>query len=301
MKILLTGSQGQVGQAIVEKAQEFNIHLIACDRKMLDITDMANIQDIIKTYSPDYIINSAAYTAVDKAESEPEKAFAVNSLGAENLAKISAQYNVPLIHLSTDYIFDGEKASPYIESDKANPIGIYAKSKWAGEEAVRKYCKNHIILRISWVFGEYGNNFVKTMLRLMKERETLQIVSDQTGCPTYTGDIADVILKMITTPDLAQSYGTYHYTNIPSTNWFEFAKAIYTEASKFDILQTKLIKPINTADYPTPAKRPKNSVLNTALFQKVFKISLQSWQKGLEKTLKKISTVYSPAKDNQTD
>jgi len=297
IRILLTGGQGQAGQAIVEKAQELNINLIPCDRKKLDITDIVNIQGIIKTYKPAYIINTAAYTAVDKAESEPEKAFAVNSSGAENLAKISAQYHIPLIHLSTDYIFDGEKTLPYLESDTANPIGIYAKSKWAGEEAVRKYCENHIILRISWVFGEYGHNFVKTMLKLMKEREELAIVSDQTGCPTYTGDIAEVILKIITTSDLAHLYGTYHYANNPSTTWLEFAQAIYSEASKFDILKTKLIRPIKTTDYPTPAKRPKNSVLNTDLFQKVFKICLQPWQNGLGKTLTK---VYSPVKDNQT-
>lgn len=297
MKILLTGSQGQVGQAIIEKAKGLNIHLISCDRKILDITDIANIQNIVEAYNPTAIINTAAYTAVDKAESEPEKAFAVNSLGAENLAKISAEYNIFLLHLSTDYIFDGEKTLPYSESDPANPIGIYAKSKWAGEEAVRKYCKKYIILRISWVFGEYGNNFVKTMLRLMKERESLQIVSDQTGCPTYTGDIAEVILKIITKSNLANLYGTYHYTNTPSTNWFEFAQAIYTEGLKFETLKTKKINPIKTTDYPTPAKRPKNSVLNTDLFQKTFKLSLQPWQNGLEKTLAK---VYSPVKDNQT-
>ncbi len=295
MKILLTGSQGQVGQAIIEKARALNINLIACDRKILDITDMANIKDIINTGKPDYIINTAAYTAVDKAESESEKTFAVNSLGPENLAKIATQYHIPLLHLSTDYIFDGEKDLSYLESDKVNPIGVYAKSKWAGEEAIRQFCKNYIILRISWVFGEYGNNFVKTMLRLMKEREELNIVSDQTGCPTYTGDIAEVILTIITTPHLANLYGTYHYSNHPATNWFEFAKAIYTQALKFDILKTKFIRPIKTTDYPTPAKRPKNSVLNTELFQKTFKLSLQPWEKGLEKT---VLRVYLPAKDN---
>ena len=285
MKILLTGGQGQVGQAVIDKSKELNINLIPCDRKILDITDIANIEKIIKTYKPSYIINTAAYTNVDKAESEPEKAFAVNSLGAENLAKISAQYHIPLIHLSTDYIFDGEKTSDYIESDAANPIGIYAKSKWAGEEAVRKYCNNYIILRISWVFGEYGNNFVKTMIKLMKEREKLDIVSDQTGCPTYTGDIAEVILKIILNSNIENHYGTYHYTNTPSTSWFEFAKVIYTQASKYTDLQTKIIKPIKTTDYPTPARRPQNSVLNSELFQKIFKISLQPWQKGLEKTI----------------
>jgi dTDP-4-dehydrorhamnose reductase len=290
MKILLTGSQGQLGQSIIECARQFqsDITLISCDRTRLDITDIAAVKKLVEASKPDAMINTAAYTAVDKAESEFDKAFAVNALGPENLAKIANDFNIPMIHFSTDYIFDGEKKSAYIESDIANPIGIYGRSKWAGEEAVRKYCEKYILLRVSWVFGEYGNNFVKSILRVMKERESLNIVSDQSGCPTYAGDIAEVALKLIQTATSKQ-WGTYHYTGSPSMTRFDFVKAIYTEALKYTPLQTQVINPIKTLDYPTPAKRPQNSVLDCHLFEKVFNITLQPWQYGLKKTLEKIS------------
>ena len=286
MKILLTGSQGQLGQSIIECAKQFDVELISCDRKTLDITDMSAVQKIVGASKPEAIINAAAYTAVDKAESESDKAFAVNSLGPENLAKIANDLNIPMIHFSTDYVFDGEKSSAYVESDVTNPLGVYAQSKLAGEDAVRKYCEKYIILRVSWVFGEYGNNFVKSILRLMKEHEVLNIVSDQSGCPTYAGDIAKTALEIIQT---SKQWGTYHYTGSPGVTRLNFVKAIYAEALKYSQLQTKVINPIKTIDYPTPAKRPLNSVLDCHLFEKTFNITLQPWQNGLKKTLEKIS------------
>jgi dTDP-4-dehydrorhamnose reductase len=278
--ILLTGCNGQVGQSIVKAAKDFSVELIPCDHQALDITHISSIENSVNKYHPDWIINTAAYTAVDKAESESEreKVFKVNSLGPENLAKICAEKNISLIHLSTDYIFDGNKTSAYIENDSANPQSIYGQSKWQGEEAVRKYCEKYLILRVSWVFSEYGNNFVKTILKLLKERDELRIVSDQIGCPTYAGDIAKVILKIISHPH----WGTYHYCGMPETTWFDFAKKIYENS----FLKEKIIKPITTAEYPTPAKRPLNSVLDCSLFIKTFNLPLSSWEKGLEQCMK---------------
>jgi len=267
MKILLVGSHGQVGKEVVKRLPS----IIAYDRDELDITDIHQIRQKIEQHLPHVIINCAAYTAVDKAESESDLAFAINKTGPENLAKICEENKIVLIHMSTDYIFDGTKTSPYVETDQANPQSVYGQSKWDGEEAVRHYCKNHVILRVSWVFGEYGHNFVKTMLRLAQEKKELKIVSDQIGCPTYAGDIADVLLHIAKHPKI----GTYHYCGKPVTNWYEFAKVILKDS---DI---KLM-PIKTTEYPTPAKRPQNSVLNCDLFMKTFNMELREWQNGLK-------------------
>jgi dTDP-4-dehydrorhamnose reductase len=285
MKILLTGSDGQLGRSIIACGRQKDIELIACTKAELDITDISAVQRIAASSQAQAIINAAAYTAVDKAESEPEKAFAVNALGPENLAKIARDLHIPLVHFSTDYIFNGQKDSAYREEDTAQPVSVYGKSKWAGEEAVRKYGEKYFILRVSWVFSEYGHNFVKTMLRLMKEKEVLNIVSDQKGCPTYAGDIAHAVLQIIHT---SQHWGTYHYTGMPETNWHHFAQTIYTEASRYYSLRTRQINSIETAAYPVPAQRPANGVLNSAQFEKTFGINLQPWQKGLKKTLEKL-------------
>ena len=267
MKILVTGAKGQVGSEIVKRMP----NCIAYDHEELDITDIQQIRRKVEQHLPQVIINCAAYTAVDKAETESDVAFLINKTGPENLAKICEENNIFLIHLSTDYIFDGAKQSPYVESDPANPQSIYGLSKWQGEEAIRKYCKNYLILRVSWVFGEYGHNFVKSMLRLAKEKSELKIVADQVGCPTYAGDIAEIVLKISKDPKV----GTYHYCGKPVTNWYEFAKIILKD-------QNINIIPIKSSDYPTAAKRPQNSVLNCDLFMKTFKMELSEWQNGLK-------------------
>ncbi|HEV2614075.1 MAG TPA: dTDP-4-dehydrorhamnose reductase [Gammaproteobacteria bacterium] len=267
MKILLTGARGQIGSEIVKRLP----NIIAYHKDELDVSDIHAIRQKVEQHKPGIIINCAAYTAVDKAESEPDKVFLINKAGPENLAKICEENKIFLIHISTDYVFDGTKKSPYIETDRANSQSVYGLSKWQGEEAVRNHCKNHLILRVSWVFGEYGHNFVKTMLRLSKERDELKIVDDQIGCPTYAGDIADVLLHIAKHPKI----GTYHYCGKPVTNWFEFAKVILKDNP------IKII-PIKTTDYPTPAKRPQNSVLNCDLFIKTFKMELSEWQNGLK-------------------
>ncbi len=266
MKILVTGAKGQVGSEIIKRFPS----AFAYDRDELDITDYKQVKQKVEEHIPSVIINCAAHTAVDKAESEPDLAFAINKTGTENLAKVAQDNNIYFMHISTDYIFDGTKSSPYVETDKANPQNVYGESKWEGEEAARKYCENHFILRVSWVFGEYGNNFVKSMRRFAKERDELRIVSDQVGCPTYSGDMADVLLEI----SKLRKSGTYHYRGSPVTNWYEFAKIILKD-------HPIKITPIKTSEYPTPAKRPLNSVLNCDLFTKTFNMELREWQNGL--------------------
>ena len=273
MKILVTGSEGQVGSAIIQQASthKYNhITLISCNKSQCDITNINSIYDAIAEYNPDIIINTAAYTAVDKAQSEPERAFLVNATGPENLAKICAEKNIFLMHLSTDYVFDGTKKTGYLETDVPNPINVYGQSKYQGEQAIRQYCEHYLILRVSWVFFEKGHNFVNTLLRLAQEKNELNIVCDQYGGPTYAGDIAHVLLKIAEN----RKTGLYHYSGAPKTSWFEFAKII---------LKNKHIKinPIKTKNYPTPAKRPLNGMLNCDLIQTEWGITLSPWEQRL--------------------
>jgi len=290
MKLLITGAGGQLGQTLTQLAAE-NHEVIALDRNGLDITDEKAVAQKIADESPDCVINAAAYTAVDKAETEKELALAINQDGAKNLALACAQQNIPLIHLSTDYVFNGEKETAYIESDSSDPISYYGESKWQGEEAVRSALREHIILRVSWVFGFYNANFVKTMQRLAREREELKIVADQLGCPTSTENISKVLLQIIDKlmqPGFDQ-YGTYHYCDLPESNWFEFANAIINETRKYETLVVKKILPITTADFPTPAKRPRNSRMDCSRLKEVFNIDQYSWQAALEKLVKELS------------
>lgn len=285
MKILVTGSNGQVGQALVKQLKgEANICYLAVDKESLDITNKSHVKAFVAKFSPDVIINAAAYTAVDKAESEPEQADLINHIGPLNLATAANDIGAVLIHISTDYVFSGDSLNPYNESEATSPQSVYGKTKLAGEVAIQKICTKHIILRTAWVFGEFGNNFVKTMLRLANERNSLNIVDDQYGGPTYAGDIANALItiakKVITTN--SNIYGTYHYSGLPHVSWFEFANSIFKQAEQQSIL-SKIpdVNGIPTSDFPTPAKRPKNSRLNTSLIQKNFNLSASDWQKAL--------------------
>jgi dTDP-4-dehydrorhamnose reductase len=284
LKILLTGSRGQVGQALINANHHFSHALIACDRQILDISDVLQVKKAINHHQPDAVINAAGYTAVDKAESEKELAYSVNETGAKNLAQICENLRIPLFHLSTDYIFDGKKMGAYQEDDVPAPLNVYGESKWLGEQAIRENCEKHCILRISWMFSEHGNNFVKTMLRLMQEREELRMVNDQTGCPTYAGDVAHTLLSMCD----QQHWGTYHYCGLPATTWYGFANIIHDKAKKFLTLRVKNIYPITSADYAMPAKRPQNSVLNCQKFIKTFGIQQTLWRNGLINVIKRV-------------
>lgn len=286
-KILVTGSNGQVGRCLVEQlSSRDDVELLAVDRERLDITNQAAVDEVLSTFRPDFIINAAAYTAVDKAEEEVELSYAINEEGPKYLAEAANRIDATILHISTDYVFEGNKEGEYQETTMTNPQGVYGKSKLAGEIAVAEACDKHIILRTAWVFGEQGNNFVKTMLRLGKSHEVLSIVGDQFGGPTYSGDIARALIQI--TMYIAQGetvdYGVYHYSGLPHVSWFEFADAIFDAAVEQGVLANKpILMKITTEKYPTPAKRPSNSRLNTEKITQGFDIEVSDWQTALEK------------------
>jgi len=293
MRVLVTGANGQVGSELILEGEKLGLDMLATGRNELDITRQNAVNRYFQDKQPDIVINAAAYTAVDKAESEPEQASAINSDGAANLARACAERNIPLLHISTDYVFDGKKQGAYTETDTPNPQCIYGKSKLEGERATEAICNQYIILRVSWVFGAYGNNFVKTMLRLGKERDVLKIVSDQYGGPTWAGDIASTLLQIAKRWGDGENipWGIYHYSGQPATSWRNFAKAIFKEAEKANIIgaQPKVV-PITTAEYPTPAPRPLNSILNCRKIEQLLSINQPDWRTGLRQVLKELST-----------
>ena len=292
-KILLTGVNGQVGHALKTKLAEYEV--IALSREQLDLTKTHDIRRIVREIKPTLIINPAAYTAVDKAETEPELAYAINATAAQILAEEAARLNAGIIHFSTDYVYDGTKTSPYVEADAVNPVSVYGKSKLAGEEAIRQVALPHLILRTSWVYGAYGKNFLKTMLRLATEREELRIVGDQFGAPTSSESIADSVVKLVNVwqPEHENQTGIVHFTNAGGTSWHGFSCEIVNQynallADKdWPALKANVdsIAAITTADYPTPAARPANSCLNNSKLNQVFGIELPCWQAALQQVM----------------
>ncbi len=285
--ILLTGAKGQLGRHLISLLDN-KFNLIACDKDSLDITNFSDVHAMVQKVKPDIIINAAAYTAVDKAENEPVLARKVNHIGPENLAKAISTSNALLVHVSTDYVFDGKSDKPYKETDKTNPKGVYGETKLNGENVVKKYCNNYVIIRTSWVFSEHGNNFVKTMLRVGKEKNIISVVNDQYGAPTYAGDIADAILTICSNylVDSRKMNETYHFSGYPYTNWCEFAKIILTEAylkGKLDHIVA--VEPISTSEYRTLAKRPVNSKLDCSLIKLHHNIEPSDWKKALNNAL----------------
>ncbi|WP_439287252.1 dTDP-4-dehydrorhamnose reductase [Lonepinella sp. BR2357] len=282
-KFLITGSKGQVGFQLLKQLSG-KADVLALDRDELDITDKDAVLHIVEQWRPDVIINAAAHTAVDRAESEAELAHQINSVGAENLAIAAAQVGAAILHISTDYVFDGTKSEPYLENDPVCPQSVYGKTKLDGEVAVINANPRHIILRTAWVFGEHGNNFVKTMLRLAQSRDELGIVADQFGSPTYAGDIAKALIHIaFAILNGSTSFGIYHFSGSPYVNWAEFAEAIFSQAVLQNVLKkAPHIKQITTADYPTPAKRPANSRLDLSKIKVEFGIETSDWRKALE-------------------
>jgi dTDP-4-dehydrorhamnose reductase len=293
MKILLTGKDGQVGFALHKKLASIG-EVIATNRDMLDLTNPQAIRIFIEKIKPDMIINAAAYTEVDKAESDIELAYKVNTKAPKVLAEKASQLNIPMIHFSTDYVFDGLKNEPYLETDKANPQSVYGKTKWEGEEAVRNH-KKHIILRTSWVFSYRGYNFLKTILNLIQEKSSLKIVSDQKGAPTSADAIANVtyqIVKTILNKPNFKDFGTYHVALEGETNWYQYACFINEEAIRLGLKTTMTshdIKSISTDEYPTIAKRPMNARLNTTKIKKTFMLEFPTWEVGVAAILKTAS------------
>jgi dTDP-4-dehydrorhamnose reductase len=292
MKILLTGKDGQVGFALHKKLASLG-EVIATNRDMLDLRDHEAIRTFIDQTKPDIIINPAAYTQVDKAESEKSLAHQINTIAPKVLAEKASELHIPIIHFSTDYVFDGLKHEPYLETDQANPQSVYGQSKWEGEAAVRHH-KKHIILRTSWVFGVHGNNFLKTMLRLFKEKDSLNIVGDQWGSPASTSMLSDVTFKIVDTIIKNKNfndYGTYHVTSDGETNWFEYASLIASELIKLNVnikCGSNQIHSILTSEYPTAAKRPLNSRLNTDKIKKTFMLELPHWESEVKKVLREV-------------
>ncbi|WP_242203334.1 dTDP-4-dehydrorhamnose reductase [Aestuariivivens insulae] len=277
INVLVTGGNGQLASCIKDiEAKYDDLNFIYTDYQDLDICDLDQVQSFFSDNKIDYCVNCAAYTAVDQAENEIEKAYNINANGAKNLAMVCKEYEAILIHISTDFVFDGNKTEPYTEKDKPNPISVYGASKLQGEVEIQKVLKEHFIIRTSWLYSEYGNNFMRTMLKLSETRDEISVVSDQIGTPTYAGDLAAVIIKIIRIK--SKDFGLYHYSNEGAVSWFEFAKAI------FDLSKVKIIiKPIKSKDYPVLARRPVYSVLEKSKVKKTLGIGVPYWRDSLVK------------------
>ena len=282
MVVLVTGASGQLGQAIKSIANQYlEIDFKFYNSSQLNIVDLEQCESIFDKTQPDFCINAAAYTAVDKAESEPEKARLINVTGAENLAKICKQFHTVLLHISTDFIFDGTSTKPYTEVDIPNPTGVYGQTKLEGEKAIQAILEKYFIIRTSWVYSEFGTNFMKTMLRLGNERDSISVVNDQIGTPTNAVDLAKVLMKIITSCHAevisASHYGIYNFSNEGKCSWYDFAKKIF-EINKIEID----LQAIPTSAYPTLAKRPCYSVLDKSKIKEVFGVEVLDWEESLK-------------------
>lgn len=301
MVILVTGANGQLGQAIQSISKNYSeIDFVFCSSSELDITNFENCQLVFDKYKPNFCINAAAYTAVDKAESEPAKAFDINANGPENLATICKQYNTILLHISTDFVFDAyfsdgiayydrELRLPLKsrlglqETDVPFPSGVYGLTKLQGEQAIQSIFDRYFIIRTSWVYSQFGNNFMKTMLRLASERDSLNVVDDQIGTPTNAVDLAEVLIKIIQSSNYQSAFGIYNFSNEGQCSWYDFANEIFHQKGiKIDL------KPIPTSAYPTPAKRPAYSVLDKTKIKNTFNLEIKNWQMSLGKCLNQL-------------
>ena len=285
IRVLVTGSRGQVGHCLMQQVESLPWSLLAVDRDEMNICNRDAVLAVIHSFKPDVIINAAAHTAVDKAETDIEASYAINRDGPTFLAEAAQQVGAVLLHISSDYVFAGDKDGLYVETDPVAPQGVYGTSKLAGELAVAEQCSRYLILRTAWVFGEHGNNFVKTMLRLGAQRDSLGIVADQFGGPTYAGDIAAALLtmaKQALQPDFC-AWGIYHFAGDPHVSWCQFAQAIFQVAGEQGVLvRLPQVNGISTADYPTPARRPANSRLDCRKIQQVFGIEPSDWLAALQ-------------------
>ncbi len=288
MVVLVTGANGQLGQSIQFIANKYpNIQFVYTDFQEMDITNIENCQAVFAKHQPHFCINTAAYTAVDKAESEFEKAHLINAVGPENLAKVCKEFDTILVHISTDFIFDGTSKVPYLETDVPNPKSIYGQTKLDGEIAIQKNWEKHFIVRTSWVYSQFANNFMKTMLRLASERDNLSVVNDQIGTPTNAVDLAEVLMVIIVSSfkfaspvrfhsGQVSSFGIYNFSNEGQCSWYDFANEIFHQKGiEIDL------KPIPTDSYPTPAKRPAYSVLDKTKIKSTFDIKINDWQTSL--------------------
>ena len=287
MKVLVTGVTGQLGSEVAARFRQLGHEVIAADRQVLDFLQPARAAAVIRAQQPDWVINCAAYTQVDKAESEPGQAFTVNRDTPAQLAQAVAEYDGQLLQLSTDFVFDGTQTRPYVEDDATNPLGVYGSSKLAGEQAVQRELPDAVIVRTAWVYGVHGHNFVKTMLRLATAGTPLRVVSDQRGTPTWTRDIVAAIVALVG----QQASGVFHFTAAGETSWHGFASAILEEAADAGFtIRTEKVEPIATTEYPTPATRPAYSVLNTDKISACLPFTIPAWRDSLKKMLQEYAT-----------
>ncbi len=282
--IWLIGNRGMLGSEVESMLRRSGRAFAATDLEC-DITDIDALSTFATGKPIDWIVNCSAYTAVDKAEDEPERAYAINESGVGNLAAVARSLEATLIHVSTDYVFDGTQEGPYTEDDSPNPIGVYGKSKLAGEEKVRHTVEAHYIVRTAWLYGKNGPNFVKTMLRLFRERDEVQVVADQTGSPTYARDLAAALIAFLDAEE--PPYGTYHFSNEGSTSWHGFASRIAERSLALGLQERDpLVTPITSAEYPTKAHRPANSLLDKSKIKRALGLTVQTWEDALEQFLR---------------
>lgn len=290
MRIAVTGKTGQVVTSLIERGAEAGIEIVALGRPELDLADQDSVKTALAAALPDVIVSAAAYTAVDKAESEPEAAFAINADGAGAVAKTAAFLDVPVIHLSTDYVFPGDKTGPYLETDATGPVSVYGHSKLAGEHRVAATTANHVILRTAWVYSPFGANFLKTMLRLAETRDHIRVVADQQGTPTSALETADAVIaiarRLKNDPDPALR-GTFHMTGEGEASWAAFAEAIFAGLEQRTGKKVT-VQHITTADYPTPASRPANSRLSNEKLARIYQLRLPHWKEAVETVLDRL-------------
>lgn len=281
MVVLVTGAQGQLGQSVKQISGLYPaVRFVFLGSKQLNIADMHEVQAVFDEYQPNFCINAAAFTAVDLAESSHEMAFLINETGVKNLALACLKHATVMLHVSTDFVFDGNTKTPYLENDSCNPINIYGKSKWAGELVLREILPSHYIIRTSWVFSTYGNNFLKTMLRLGNQKDKISVVNDQFGRPTSAVELAKVLVQMIMQTyqkKVKNAFGIYHFANEGSCTWFDFASEIM---ENFQL--PCQVTPIPSDEYPTPAQRPKFSVLSSNKLEQTFSIQIKNWKQILK-------------------
>ncbi len=290
MRIALAGSKGQLGWELERRAGRHRFDMSPADLPELDIADRESVESWIDRSAPSVVINAAAYTNVDRAEDEEALAFRVNADGPANLAAVCAARAIRLIHLSTDFVFDGNATEPYREDAPVGPLGVYARSKAAGEERISDCLAEHVIVRTSWLYGVHGHNFVKTMLRLGAEREVLRVVDDQHGSPTSAADLAEALLKIAAgiRPGSDAEWGVYHFCGAGITTWYRFTRAIFDVARRYGSPRGARVEPITTAEYPTKARRPPYSALDCGLLKRNFTIVAPPWQESLEETVRQL-------------
>ncbi|HBD06681.1 MAG TPA: dTDP-4-dehydrorhamnose reductase [Syntrophobacteraceae bacterium] len=290
-KVLVIGAYGMLGRDLVQALEKSRFEVVGWDLDHIDITSLADVRAKLPAAGADVVINCAAYTAVDRAEGESDPAFAVNRDGVAHLAEIGAALHIPLIHISTDYVFDGNADRPYREEDPPNPIGVYAVSKWEGEQVLREHLERHLIVRTAWLYGVHGHNFVKTILRLAAERDEIRVVADQHGCPTWTVAVADALVQMvqrIITHPSEVPWGTYHFCGAGQTTWHGFAEAIVALGRRSHELRVQRVAPIATSEYPVPARRPPWSVLDCGRIAATFGITPRPWQEALAAMMREL-------------